>query len=168
MRALRQLPYREEELEVLLVGGAGNQKEYQEIVELSKLCACKVKFLGKLTQPELAKVYNACDIFVLPSFFEGLPLTVIEALACGDRVVMTELPGIREWMKETVPGADIRYVRLPEMRNADEPVLEELPAFEQRLKDVLEECIEAGETKSADVSNISWETIACEVVREGI
>ena len=54
------------------------------------------------------------------------------------------------------------------MRNADEPVLEELPAFEQRLKDVLEECIEAGETKSADVSNISWETIACEVVREGI
>ena len=168
MRALRQLPYREEELEVLLAGGAGNQKEYQEIVELSKLCACKVKFLGKLTQPELAKVYNACDIFVLPSFFEGLPLTVIEALACGDRVVMTELPGIREWMKETVPGADIRYVRLPEMRNADEPVLEELPAFEQRLKDVLEECIEAGETNSADVSNISWETIACEVVREGI
>ena len=62
---------------------------YTSIVELAKKCPYKVTFLGKLPQKELAKVYNSCDIFALLSFSEGLPLTVIEALACGDRVVMT-------------------------------------------------------------------------------
>ena len=47
-------------------------------------------------------------------------LTVIEALACGDRVVMTDLPGVKEWIDTYAPGADIRYVTLPLMRNVDE------------------------------------------------
>lgn len=164
IRSLSLLPYRDEELEVYLAGGAGNEKEYEEITNLAKVCPYKVTFLGKMSQPDLAKMYNMCDIFVLPSFFEGLPLTVIEALACGDRVVMTNLPGIREWLDEYAPGADIRYIALPEMRNTDEPVVEALQGFERELAKVLEESIEAGETKTANVSRISWERIATEVL----
>lgn len=63
-----------------------------------------VEFLGKLPQPELAKEYQRSDIFVLPSFFDGLPLTVIEAIACGDKVVVTDLPGIQDWLKEQAPA----------------------------------------------------------------
>lgn len=81
-----------------------------------------------LSQEALAKVYNLCQIFVLPSFFDALPLTVIEALACGDRVVVTDLPGIQEWLGANAPGADVRYVPLPRMENTDEPVAEDLPA----------------------------------------
>lgn len=166
IRSLSLLPYQDEELELYLAGGAGNEKEYEEITNLAKMCPYKVTFLGKLLQPDLAKMYNTCDIFVLPSFFEGLPLTAIEALSCGDRVVMTDIPGIRDWLDEYAPGADIRYVALPEMRNTDEPVAEALPEFERELAKVLEECIEAGETKTADVSRISWERIALEVLKE--
>lgn len=36
-------------------------------------------FAGYVTQSRLAELYNDCDIFVLPSMYEGLPLTVIES-----------------------------------------------------------------------------------------
>lgn len=164
IRSLSLLQYKKDEIELYLAGGAGNEEEYEAIRTLAKRCPYKVTFLGKMPQPELAKIYNMCDIFVLPSFFEGLPLTVIEALSCGDRVVMTDIPGIKEWLDEYAPGADIRYVALPKMKNTDEPVAEALPGFERELAKVLEECIEAGETKAADVSRISWERIATEVL----
>ena len=72
---IKSLEYLKDENVVLkLAGGAGNEKEYAEIEELAKECSCEVKFLGKLTQQELAAQVNDSDIFVLPSFYEGLPL----------------------------------------------------------------------------------------------
>lgn len=152
-------------IQLLLAGSTGNEEEYQMIEGLAEKCPCKVKFLGRLSQPELAKVYQNSDIFVLPSFFEGIPLTVIEALACGNRVVMTDLPGIKEWIASVSSNADVRYVTIPRMRNADEPLEEDLPEFEQRLADVLKASVLQKETHLADVSRISWEAITKEVLR---
>lgn len=165
LRALGLLSHDRDKLKVFLAGSTGNKEEYRVIQKLAEECPYPVEFLGRLSQTELAKVYNACDIFVLPSFFEGIPLTVIEALACGDRVVLTELPGVREWLSEAAPGADIRYVPLPCMRNTDEPVLEELPKFEAKLAKALSESIAQGRRGFADVSGISWEKIAKEVIK---
>ena len=109
-------------------------------------------------------MYSECDIFTLPSFFDGLPLTVIEALACGDRVVVSDLPGIQAWLGEYAPGADVRYVTMPQMRNTDEPVPESLPEFEERLAKALLQSIHTKERKIADVSKISWEGIAKKVL----
>ncbi len=164
LRALKSLDLDRGSLKVYLAGSTGNQKEYEEILRLAKECPYEAVFLGRLDQSALSKVYNACDIFVLPSFFEGIPLTVIEALACKDRVVMTDLPGIREWFSETAPGVDIRYVPLPAMRNTDEPLAHELPEFEKRLSEALADSIMQGTGGTADVSGISWEKIAKEVI----
>lgn len=165
LRALNILDLDKKRIKVYLAGSTGNQAEYETILRLAEECPYEVTFLGRLAQPELADIYNACDIFVLPSFFEGIPLTVIEALACGDRVVMTDLPGIREWLSEMTLGADIRYVPLPAMRNTDEPLEDELPEFEKRLAEALTESIMKGTGRIADVSGISWEKIAKEVIR---
>ena len=165
IRSLDYLEYEKERIELLLAGGAGNEEEYEQIVELAKKCPYKVTFLGKLPQKELAKVYNSCDIFALLSFSEGLPLTVIEALACGDRVVMTDLPGVKEWIDTYAPGADIRYVTLPLMRNVDEAVPATLPDFERRIGQRIWESVEAGKTKEVDVSGLSWTKIAGEVLK---
>ena len=90
---------------------------------------------------------------------------MIEALACGDRVVMTDLPGIKEWIASVSSDADVRYVTLPRMRNADEPLEEDLPEFERMLADALKASVLQKETHLADVSQISWEAIAKEVLR---
>lgn len=164
IRSLTYLPYEADKLELYLAGGAGNETEYARICGLAEKAPYPVHFLGKLDQTELAKVYNTCDIFALPSFSEGLPLTVIEALACGDRVVMSDLPGIREWLDTYAPGADIQYVELPKMNRVDEAVREELPAYEKRIAGALRESIEESCTGPADVSRISWGKIAEKVL----
>lgn len=164
IRSLAYLPYEADKLEVYLAGGAGNETEYARICRLAEKAPYPVHFLGKLEQMELAKVYNTCDIFALPSFSEGLPLTVIEALACGDRVVMSDLPGIREWLDTYAPGADIRYVELPRMNRVDEAVREELPAYEKRIAESLQKSVEENCTRPADVSRISWGKIAEKVL----
>lgn len=173
LRAMNLLDEESGQIKLVLAGGAGNQKEYEEIKELAAHCRYPVRFAGCVPQMELAKLYNDGDIFVLPSMYEGLPLTVIESLACGDRVVMTRLDGVTDWLEDMLPDADIRYVDLPKMKGADEAVEEELPAFEKRLAQALEDAIWAVKQENrglvknrvCDVSGISWQKIAQEVIR---
>lgn len=47
-------------------------------------------FLGSLPSHEVARVYRACDVFVLPSTSEGFPLSVQEAMASGLPVVTSD------------------------------------------------------------------------------
>ncbi|MGX2943539.1 glycosyltransferase family 4 protein [Enterococcus alishanensis] len=93
-------------------------------------------------QKLLADEFRKGDIFVLPSFFEGLGLVAIEALACDLRVVVTEIPALQEQLGKTVNDSGIiSYVPLPQMHNQDEPVAEDLPQFYQALGAALEQQI---------------------------
>lgn len=116
-----------------LAGGAGDEEEYRRIRAAAEDVPCTLRFLGKLSQRELAETMNRCDVFVLPSFYEGLPLVLIEAMACGLRCVCTDLPGIRPWLDAQLPGNGVVFVEPPAMRNQDEPLTESLPAFESAL-----------------------------------
>ncbi|WP_214321164.1 glycosyltransferase [Nonomuraea sediminis] len=53
-----------------------------------------VRFVGATRDPR--PWYAACDVVVLPSRWEGLPLTALEALACGRPVVAFDVPGLAE------------------------------------------------------------------------
>lgn len=48
-----------------------------------------------------------CRIFVLPSYFEGVPRTVLEAMAMGRPIITTDAPGCRETVVEGVNGFKI-------------------------------------------------------------
>lgn len=56
----------------------------------------EVTFHGNLPNPELPALINRHTIFVLPSYFEGMPKTLLEAMACGMPVVGTDVQGINE------------------------------------------------------------------------
>ena len=144
---------------LLLAGGYSTEAEYREIVAQAEECRCDTTFLGRLPQTALADAYRASSVFVLPSFYEGLPLVVVEALACGCKVVVTDLPGIRPWLTANLPDAPVWYVSPPAMRNVDEPEPEALPAFEQRLATALEEALAAPRTP-CDVRGLSWDALA--------
>ena len=47
----------------------------------------RVLVTGFVSEDELADLYNAADLFVFPSFYEGFGLPVIEAMACGRAVI---------------------------------------------------------------------------------
>ncbi|BAY77785.1 putative glycosyl transferase [Nostoc linckia NIES-25] len=73
----------------LLIAGDGElaTEIREEIVRLG--LSDRVTMLGAIDMEELAKLHRICDVFVLCSAYEGLPLVVLEALASGTPVVTT-------------------------------------------------------------------------------
>lgn len=153
--------------ELAMAGGYGREDEYEAIKALAEKAPYKVEFLGRLPHKELAKEYQKSDIFVLPSFYEGLPMVVIEAMACGNKVVVTDLPGVRPWIEKNVEHAPVVYVPMPEMKNTDEPVEESLPVFERQVAEAIMECNNIVMEKLPDLSKVSWSNICNMVAEEG-
>ena len=75
-----------DEYQIVFAGGDAPQDSDDEII-----------FLGKLSQKKLAQVYQASDIFVLPSHGEGFPLSVQEAMASGLPVITTKDKGYERY-----------------------------------------------------------------------
>ena len=64
--------------------------------------ADRVTFLG--FRRDMDVLLGACDLVVLPSLYEGLPLTLIEAMAAGRAVVATDIGGTRELVVDGATG----------------------------------------------------------------
>ena len=65
----------------------------------------RIRFLGFVSDLDLLHLYNACDLFVFPSFYEGFGLPVLEAMACGRAVTCSNTSA----MPEVVDGAAILF-----------------------------------------------------------
>lgn len=156
LRAMRLLQ-NPQQYELALAGGYGNREEYAAICRLAEVCPCPVTFLGKLSHPELAREMNKSDLFILPSFYEGLPLVLIEAMACGLRNVCTDLPGIRPWLDRAIPGHGTVFVQPPRMYLEDEPYSEDLPAFEQALAEAIQTAPHRPLPDPELVRHVSWD-----------
>ena len=90
LRAMTRTP----ECARLLVLGAGPQEgRLRELAEWLGLKQ-RVRFAG--FEPNVARWMRAADGFVLSSRYEGLPMVLLEAGACGVPVVATDVPGTRE------------------------------------------------------------------------
>ena len=144
------------QIEVYLAGGYSTLEELSHLQALAAQAPCKVELLGRLDQTTLAKWMNACDVFILPSFYEGLPLVLIEAMACGMKTICTDLPGIQPWLDQAIPASGAIFVTPPEMRNTDEPIPDSLPDFEKRLARAMEDAISAPLPNQDLVRRLSW------------
>ena len=135
LKALKQVPSRDWLMN--LVGGGKGSREGDECVRLAGELGGRVVLHGQMPQSRLADIFKQSHIFVLPSFFEGLPLVVLEALASGCRVIATDLPGVME----VVGDVDVEYVtrvETPRLRKTDQPYPEDLPAFVRNMARAIE------------------------------
>ena len=100
---------------------------------------------------------NNSDVFILPSFYEGLPLVLIEAMACGLKTICTDLPGIRPWLDRAIPGNGTVFVKPPRMYLEDEPYPEDLPEFEQALAEAIQTVNHRPLPDPELVRQVSWD-----------
>jgi glycosyltransferase involved in cell wall biosynthesis len=78
----------------ITIAGSGDQKDALE--KYAKEKDIKVEFLGSIPNNELPRVLNQHEVFVLPSFYEGMPKALLEAMACGLPCIGTNVAGIKE------------------------------------------------------------------------
>lgn len=80
----------------------GSQFDSKEGVELQKQAGDKIHFLGE--KHNVQDYLFGCDAFVLSSIYEGMPITLIEALACGCIPLSTPVSGVVDIIKNGVNG----------------------------------------------------------------
>lgn len=88
----------------LTLVGAGPDRESLETLAQSLGMANQVTFAGAVGQGEIHAYYDKADIFVLPSFAEGLPVVLMEAMGKGIPCVTTAITGIPELVRDGVNG----------------------------------------------------------------
>jgi len=159
LRALSLLPYGKDELRLSLAGGYDNA-DREAVERLIAACPYTVERLGNLPQPRLAELFNEADAFVLPSLYDGLPLVLAEAMACGARAICTDLPGIRPWMDENVPRHGIRFLPRPAMLDADTPAPDALPQFEREIAAAIISALADKSPFAPDLRRVSWAGVA--------
>jgi glycosyltransferase involved in cell wall biosynthesis len=67
--------------------------------------ASRIHFTGFVSDVDLVQLYNACDCFVFPSFYEGFGLPILEAMACGREVACSNTYA----MPEVAEGAGLLF-----------------------------------------------------------
>jgi glycosyltransferase involved in cell wall biosynthesis len=126
---------------VLHLVGSGSGEEEREIRETAARMNDKVVLHGSLPQAALAELLGRSHMFVLPSFFEGLPLVLFEAQASGCSLVATGLPGVEEVFND-LDSRVIQRVALPRMRCVDIPHPDDEARFVRDLAQALQEQME--------------------------
>jgi glycosyltransferase involved in cell wall biosynthesis len=92
--------------QLVVVGDGPERHQLQELARRSGIGA-SVRFLGRVDDATLARCYQAADLSVVPTAaLEGFGLVVLESLACGTPVVVTDSGGL----PEGVAGLDLSLI----------------------------------------------------------
>ncbi|MDD5331729.1 MAG: glycosyltransferase family 4 protein [Candidatus Nanoarchaeia archaeon] len=99
---------------LLIVGRGDKEEELKRLVKELKL-ENSVKFLGFIPNPELSKIYGSSWVLVNTSLKEGWGLTAIEASASGTVVINSNVPGLKETVKDDETGFLYEYGNVKEL-----------------------------------------------------
>ena len=82
----------------------GDGSERATLEAMAAPLADRVRFTGFQSQEEVAQILATADAFVLPSFAEGVPVVLMEALAAGLPAIATRITGVPELIDHGVSG----------------------------------------------------------------
>ncbi len=101
INALAVLRDKNLKLKVSILGyGAEGLKDFCEELKVTKF----IEFLGAVSMDERLEFFQTADIFVLPTYAEAMPMSVIEAMAAGLPVISTKVGGIPELIEDGADG----------------------------------------------------------------
>jgi glycosyltransferase involved in cell wall biosynthesis len=105
-------------LKILLVGDGPSKGKIKGLIEKFDLNK-NVIINENIANENMPGVYQKSDMFVLPSLNEGVPKTLLEAMACGKPVVISDFPHLEELIKNAglmFPKGDVRALANSIMR----------------------------------------------------
>ncbi len=105
------------QIELTLAGNGTNFKEISSYISGMS----NIKLLGHIEGEAKAKAFKEADIYALPSYSEGLPVSVLEAMAFGLPIVTTSVGGLKYFFKE-----EMGYTTIPKEREDLQEKLKQL------------------------------------------
>jgi len=106
---LESLSYLKNSVRLIIIGPSEwDLKYHQDMLKLMEKENQKgkheIRYLGAMEQADVIKWYQKASIFILPSFAEGFPVTILEALSSETPVIATSVGGIPEVVKNHENG----------------------------------------------------------------
>lgn len=92
-----------------VIAGEGEQRKKLEKYAQKQGILEKVKFLGRVSETQKVKLFQKAWVFVNPSLMEGWSITTLEANACGTPAVASNVPGLRDSIKDPDTGFLVPY-----------------------------------------------------------
>lgn len=147
--ALHLLRSRYPTVRLLIAGGEGDaEAELRQQVKSLNL-SDRVEFFGEYNAQQLVHIQQRSDIFILPSFNEGMSNNILEALASGLPVIMTPTGGAEELIRE---GENGYIVRFGDAQDIAEKI--------ERLLINLELCQRMSRQSRIIAESMSWKNVA--------
>jgi glycosyltransferase involved in cell wall biosynthesis len=158
IRAFRRLPG---DLRLVIAGGSSFTDEFVTGLEREAAGDPRVVLAGYVFGEELDELYTNAAAFVLPSFLEGLPLTLLEAASYGTPVVSSDIPPHLEVVGADAPGHRV-------FRSGDEEGLAE--ALRRSIAETRVEREGAAAFRDEVLATYRWDTVTdmTEAVYRGI
>jgi len=89
---------------LLIIGDGPYKEELEKLAQENMSEDKQIEFLGYKTGEEIPEILKKTDIFVNPSYSEGLPTSVMEACAAGCATIATDVGGTNEIVLDTING----------------------------------------------------------------
>lgn len=128
VQALALLTEKFPQAKCLVIGMAPRERYLRQLLQLAERLSVRDRLILAGFQEDVAPFLHAMDVFVLPSRTEGLPITILEAMAAGKPVVATTAGGIPEVVRDgetglLVPPGDPGRLAEAVMRLLEAPAL---------------------------------------------
>ncbi|MBN3963604.1 MAG: glycosyltransferase family 4 protein [Nostoc sp. NMS8] len=123
IKAFSLLPLEDQNRSTLIMAGDGEVEQASNLVKTLNL-ENYIKLLGWIGSGERDVLLTQSDIFVLPSYNEGLPLSMLEAMAWELPVIVTPVGGIPEIVTQSENGLIVSPGNIEELSNAIKSLIE--------------------------------------------
>lgn len=139
------------DLQLVIAGDADHETEYSGKLRKQASLDKRIVLTGYLTGEPLHQLYSHAGLFVLPSYHEGLPIVLLEAMSHGLSVLVSDIPANRE--VDLLPGRYFQPGNIDELR--------------EKLRNLGKEKITAQEQKDFRTrieQDYNWAKIAAQTV----
>ncbi|TXH20802.1 MAG: glycosyltransferase family 1 protein [Chitinophagaceae bacterium] len=120
----------------LIIGGDGDTKRLKGYIEDNNLSGL-VQFVGWVSGEQKKALLSKCDVLILPSYNEGLPISILEAMANSKAILSTKVGGIPAIVKDNENGFLVEPGNLKVMEERIDWIINHPEEVEKMGKDSL-------------------------------
>jgi glycosyltransferase involved in cell wall biosynthesis len=102
LKAAKILRENRQAAKILIVGDGSMRNELEDFAKQNNIS--NVEFAGAVQHDALPSFYNKADFFILPSLSEGMPLSLLEGMACGLPAITSDVPSLSSIVSESNAG----------------------------------------------------------------